>query len=200
MAIADSFEALGAALLAQARDAIAAQFGVGTSSSAAMDAAAAVSLEDPGATFVTLTLRGQLRGCIGTLSAHRTLAVDVRSNAVAAAFRDPRFPPLSRAEFSSTRIEVSLLATPVPMQVGDESDALAQLRPARDGIVLSWRGRSATFLPQVWETLPDRAEFLRTLKRKAGLPADFWAPDLRLERYSVRKWVESGEQHRELQR
>lgn len=193
MTVAD-FEALGAALLVEARDAIAVELGV-----EAARIAAARSLDESGATFVTLVLDERLRGCVGTLNAHRRLLDDVRINAVAAAFDDPRFTPLTAPELPSIRIEVSLLGAPVEMTVDSESEALARLRPAEDGVVLTWRGRSATFLPQVWASLPDPAVFLRTLKRKAGLPGDFWARDLRLERYSVRKWAERDAPVRETQ-
>lgn len=188
----DRVDPLGAALLARAREAIAGEFAIARELGIAPSAPGTqAALDEMGATFVTITLHGALRGCIGTLSAHRRLADDVRANAHAAAFRDPRFPPLCREEFESIRIEVSLLSAPVPMRFCGEADALAQLRPSRDGVVLSWHGRSATFLPQVWESLPDRAEFLRMLKRKAGLHGGFWAPDLKLERYAVRKWSET---------
>ncbi|MDP2810788.1 MAG: AmmeMemoRadiSam system protein A [Rhodocyclaceae bacterium] len=148
----------------------------------------------PGATFVTLTQHGALRGCIGSLEAHRPLGDDVRANAVAAAFSDPRFPPLTVAEFPHTRVEVSLLTTPVPMSFSDEADALRQLRPNVDGVILiagrgGQLGRS-TFLPQVWEQLPEPRQFLAHLKQKAGLPADWWSSEVQLQRYEVKKWKE----------
>jgi AmmeMemoRadiSam system protein A len=145
----------------------------------------------PGASFVTLTQRGQLRGCIGSLEAHRPLAEDVAANACAAAFRDPRFKPLTADELAHTRVEVSLLTPAQPLPCRDEADALAQLQPHIDGVILSAGRHRATFLPQVWEQLPDPAAFLAQLKRKAGLAADYWSPDLRLERYTVEKWRES---------
>lgn len=176
---------LGEILLRLAHDAIGEHFG-------AVPAAAPglAALREPGASFVTLTRDGHLRGCIGSLEAYRPLADDVRGNACAAAFRDPRFPPLSSAEWPDTKVEVSLLSVPEALSFKDEADALAQLRPGIDGIVLSAGGRRATFLPQVWEQLPDPALFLAQLKAKAGLPADYREPDLRLERYTVRKWKE----------
>lgn len=142
------------------------------------------------ATFVTLTQHGDLRGCIGSLEAWRPLAEDVRANALAAAFRDPRFPPLAAEELAHTRIEVSLLTPAEALPCRDEADALAQLRPHIDGIILSAGRHRATFLPQVWEQLPEPAAFLAQLKRKAGLPADYWGPELHLERYTVKKWQE----------
>ena len=148
-------------------------------------------LQEPGATFVTLTQRGQLRGCIGTLQAHRSVLEDVQANAVAAATRDPRFAPLHAAELLSTQIEVSLLSQMQPLDFNTESEALAQLRPGIDGVLLEFGRHRSTFLPQVWEQLPDRAEFMAHLMQKAGLPADFWAEGVRLKRYTVTKWKES---------
>lgn len=177
--------ALGAALLARARNAVAATLGAPTVVEPPHDRLAA-----PGATFVTLTRDGALRGCIGTLEAWRGLDEDVRANAAAAAFRDPRFPPVSAAEWPPVRVEISLLAPAQALPVRDEADALRQLTPHRDGIIFECRGRRSTFLPQVWEQLPDPRQFLARLKEKAGLPGDFWAPDVRLSRYHVDKWRE----------
>lgn len=179
-------ESLGNALLVRARNAIGGRFGV-----APLPEPDDPGLGRPGATFVTLTQRGQLRGCIGSLEAHRPLDADVRANAEAAAFRDPRFAPLAAAELAQTRVEVSLLTPAVPIEFTDEEDAVRRLRPGVDGVILEWRGRRGTFLPQVWESLPERSGFFRHLKMKAGLPADFWAPDVKLYRYEVRKWQES---------
>jgi AmmeMemoRadiSam system protein B/AmmeMemoRadiSam system protein A len=147
-------------------------------------------LKDKGATFVTLTQNGQLRGCIGSLEAHRPLGVDLMENARSAAFRDPRFTPLSKAELERTRVEVSILSPAEPMQFSSEADLLRQLRPGRDGIILEHGPHRATFLPQVWEQLPEPREFMARLKQKAGLPADFWADDLRISRYGVEKFKE----------
>ncbi|MBU2640817.1 MAG: AmmeMemoRadiSam system protein B [Gammaproteobacteria bacterium] len=149
-------------------------------------------LKEPGASFVTLTRQGELRGCIGTLEAHRALGVDVRENAVAAAFRDPRFAPLSRVEFDAIRVEVSVLSTAEPMAVASEADALAVLRPHIDGVIFEVGHARSTFLPQVWEQLPEPAEFLAHLKRKAGVPVDFWSDSVRLSRYTVSKWKEAS--------
>jgi AmmeMemoRadiSam system protein A len=148
-------------------------------------------LIEPGATFVTLRKSSELRGCIGTLEAHRPLLVDLKANAIAAAFRDPRFLPLSREELGEVRIEVSLLSPLRPIECASEEDALARLQPLEDGVVLEYGSARATFLPQVWEDLPEPALFLRELKRKAGLPASFWAGGMRLSRYSVAKYVET---------
>jgi AmmeMemoRadiSam system protein A len=148
-------------------------------------------LAKPGATFVTLTQNGQLRGCIGSLEASRPLATDVAENAVAAAFRDPRFPPLASEELARTRVEVSLLETSQPMDFIDEADAIARLRPGIDGLILTHGHRRSTFLPQVWESLPDPRRFMAQLKLKAGLPADFWDEEITLARYGVQKWKET---------
>lgn len=160
---------------------------------AAMSKIAADWLEAPGATFVTLTQAGELRGCIGSLEAHRSLRDDVQSNALAAAFRDPRFLPLSVAELDETRVEVSLLSVPEALSFDGEAHALAQLQPHQDGVILHFGRQRATFLPQVWEQLPRPQEFMAQLKRKAGLPADFWSDEIRLERYGVQKWREQND-------
>src|SRR5450759_261265 len=147
-------------------------------------------LAEPGATFVTLTIQGELRGCIGSLEAHRSLGEDVRDNAVSSAFRDPRFPTLTRAEFDDIRVEVSLLSPTEPMTVTHEASARAALRPHVDGVVLEYGRHRSTFLPQVWEQLPDPADVLAHLKRKAGLAKTFWADGVRISRYTVTKWKE----------
>ena len=146
--------------------------------------------QQPGATFVTLTESQGLRGCIGSLQAHRPIAEDLRANALAAAFEDPRFPPLSVSEWSQVRVEVSLLSSLQPMHFDSEESLLAQIEPHRHGLVLTYGARRGTFLPQVWEQLPQPREFLRALKRKAGLPADFWAGEMEVHWYTVEKWRE----------
>ncbi|MDO9197247.1 AmmeMemoRadiSam system protein A [Rhodoferax sp.] len=152
----------------------------------------AVWLQELGACFVTLTQQGQLRGCIGTLEARRSLLTDVKANALAAAFRDPRFSPLTLQELDVTEIEVSLLSPMQAMSFDSETHALAQLRPGIDGVVLEFERYRSTFLPQVWEQLPTAPEFIAQLKHKAGLPPDFWAENMRLHRYTVSKWTEGG--------
>ena len=147
-------------------------------------------LAEHGACFVTLTQDGELRGCIGSLQAHRSLLEDVKSNAVSAALGDPRFTPLCMEELDITTVEISLLSTTLAMEVRDEADALAQLRPNVDGIVFEYGRYRSTFLPQVWESLAQPREFLAMLRRKAGLPDDFWAEGVKLSRYSVTKWSE----------
>lgn len=147
-------------------------------------------LAEHGACFVTLTQHGELRGCIGSLQARQPLLADVKSNAVAAALHDPRFAPLSAMELYDTEIEISLLSPTQEMPVLGEADALAQLRPNVDGIVFEYGPYKSTFLPQVWEDLAQPREFLGMLRRKAGLPADFWAEGVKLSRYTVTKWRE----------
>lgn len=177
----------GQTLLRLARAAIARQLGFDSHDLPRSD-----WLEQDGATFVTLNLHGRLRGCIGSLEAHRALVDDVRHNAVAAAFSDPRFPPLSREEFAEVIIEVSLLTPPEPIRFSSESEALDQLHPGRDGVILEYGRSRATYLPQVWAQLPAPRDFIDHLKEKAGLPADFWSDDIRLSRYTVRKYSEGA--------
>lgn len=149
-------------------------------------------LQEPGACFVTLTQDGQLRGCIGSLQARRSIRDDVRANAAAAALRDPRFAPLRLAELEQTRISISVLSPMRTMRFDSEADAMAQLLPGVDGLVLEFGAQRSTFLPQVWEQLPAVERFLSELKCKAGLAPDFWAAGIRLQRYSVAKWEESA--------
>ncbi len=137
----------------------------------------------PGASFVTLSQNGKLCGCVGTLEACRALVADVKHNACGAAFHDPRFSPLALPELAGTDLHVSVLSPLTPVQFTDEADALAQLRPGVDGLVLEYGHHRATFLPQVWAQLPEPRAFLAQLKHKAGLPTDFWAEGVRLKRY-----------------
>ncbi|MHB8347164.1 MAG: AmmeMemoRadiSam system protein A [Acidiferrobacterales bacterium] len=180
-------DTLGATLLILARNAIA----------IALDEACRTyqetpQLSKPAATFVTLTRHGELRGCIGSLEARRALHADVQDNARAAAFHDPRFAPLTRREYPDTEIEISLLSATEPLSAASEQQARAMLRPGIDGIVLEFDHRRSTFLPQVWEQLPEPGEFLVHLKHKAGLPADFWHDSMRLSRYTVQKWHDTA--------
>ena len=147
-------------------------------------------LDQVGAVFVTLKKNGELRGCIGSLLAHRSLAADLQENALAAAFRDPRFPPVSAHELHELQIEVSVIGTSQLISHASEADALKQLVPEVDGIILEYGQYRSTFLPQVWEQLPDPHQFMAHLKLKAGLPHDFWSPQIRLSRYHVEKWSE----------
>jgi AmmeMemoRadiSam system protein A len=142
-------------------------------------------LLQPGASFVTLNIAGQLRGCIGSVQARWPLAQDVAHNAFAAAFRDPRFPPLAEPELHGLEIHISVLGSPVPMSVASEKELLTILRPGVDGLILEESTFRSVFLPQVWVTLPEPAQFLKHLKLKAGLPADYWSPRLRFQRFIV---------------
>ncbi len=151
---------------------------------------AANVLQSSGASFVTLNQRGQLRGCIGSLQAHRPLIKDIQANAIAAALHDPRFAPLSLLELEITTVEVSVLSAMQPLAFTSETDALAQLRPGVDGVVFEFGRYRSTFLPQVWEQLPSARQFMAHLKHKAGLTPDFWATEVRLLRYTVRKFKE----------
>ena len=177
---------LGPVLLGLAREAIARRLGLETGFAQTHPA-----LAKPAASFVTLTQNAQLRGCIGSLEAYRSLAQDVAENAFSAAFRDPRFLPLTEEELERTRVEVSLLEKSEAIEFKDEADALAQLRPGLDGLILTHGSRRATFLPQVWESLPEPQRFMSQLKLKAGLPAYFWDEDIALARYGVQKWKET---------
>ena len=147
-------------------------------------------LHQNGATFVTLTKDGALRGCIGSLAPRRALGPDVAQNALGAAFRDPRFPAMSAAEWPQCRVEVSLLSKPGPLRFADEADLLAQIAPGEDGLILEAEGKSGTFLPQVWEGIPDKRMFLSQLLKKAGLPADTRLTGCKISRYRVAKWKE----------
>lgn len=137
------------------------------------------------ATFVTLAHAGKLRGCIGALEATKPLVADVADHAFAAAFEDPRFAPLSKSEWPQVSLHIAVLSPPEPMSMSSEEDLLEQLRPGVDGLILCLGERRATFLPSVWETLPDPYIFVAQLKQKAGLPLDFWSEDLRAERYTT---------------
>jgi len=143
------------------------------------------ALQQKHATFVTLNINKQLRGCIGSLTPYRALVDDIAHNARAAAFSDPRFPALSEAEFEQLDYHLSILSDTTPMQFVSEADLLAQIRPGIDGLVLSDNYHKGTFLPSVWEQLPTVTEFLQQLKRKAGLSADHWSDSLQISRYTV---------------
>lgn len=143
----------------------------------------------PAATYVTLLREGRLRGCMGSLAATRPLGQDVASNARAAAFEDPRFPKLSREEWSRCALEVSLLSAAKPIEFGDEGELLDKLHPGLDGLVIEHEGRRATYLPQVWEELPEKPRFLASLMEKAGLPAGTRLARCRFSRYRVAKFA-----------
>ncbi len=177
---------LGSLLLRLAREAIAHRLGLGPEPSPPEDA----RLQARGACFVTLTLDGELRGCMGSLRRTRPLGNDVIENAVAAAARDPRFPPLTAAEFHKVKIGLSVLSEPDFIDFVDEADLLRKLRPHEDGLILFAGCRNATFLPQVWEQLPEPRLFLGALKQKAGMPSEKPVDGLMAARYSVEKWEE----------
>jgi AmmeMemoRadiSam system protein A len=147
-------------------------------------------LKQPGAVFVTLRdPEGELRGCIGSILAHRTLLDDVKHNAIAAASQDPRVTPVSNAELPGLHIEVSVLSPLEPLEVSSEEDALEKIRPGIDGIELSAQGRRAVFIPKMWEQLPETKEFLRYLRMKAGLPKT-WAEGTKLRRFTAETFGE----------
>lgn len=135
------------------------------------------------ATFVTLQKKHQLRGCIGTLEAIRPLAEDIAENAFLAAFKDPRFPPLAGDEFDELEIHLSILTPAEPVAFTSEQDLITKLKPGVDGLILEEGRRRGTFLPSVWEQLPEPEQFLRHLKQKAGLAFDYWSENIRIYRY-----------------
>lgn len=142
-------------------------------------------LHPPRATFVTVEKQNQLRGCIGSLEPRRPLAEDVVLNAFAAAFRDPRFPPVVWEEVAELDIYLSILSPLEEIRFRSEAELITQIHPGIDGLVLEERHRLSTFLPAVWDLLPDKRDFLSQLKMKAGLPADYWSDELKVYRYTV---------------
>jgi uncharacterized protein len=132
------------------------------------------TLKAEGVSFVTLTVHGDLRGCIGALQPYQSLAEDVREHAVAAALEDPRFPQVRENELAKIQIEVSRLTIPIPLEYKDAGELLTRLHPGVDGVILRDGFRRATFLPQVWEKLPDPHEFLGHLCNKMGVEANYW--------------------------
>lgn len=155
------------------------------------DSRLSAALAEPAATFTTLRRDGELRGCCGTLEAERPLAADVAYSAFRAAFRDPRFEPLGRSELVVVRLEVSVLSPLETMSVASERDLIAQLSPGTDGLVIVAGGRQATFLPKVWESLPEPRKFLAALRIKCGLPGDYWSEQLEFQRYRTTTYSES---------
>jgi len=147
------------------------------------------SLQTHLASFVTLYKHAQLRGCIGALQAREPLVCDVARHAYAAAFQDPRFPPLAPAELSLLALHISILSAPYPLTFSDEPDIIRQLRPGVDGLIIEDGFRRGTFLPSVWESLPEPTQFWQQLKRKAGLPLDYWSSTLRVQRYTTESFT-----------
>ena len=178
---------IGRILLEIARDTLMAELG-----GEAAPLPTAAWLQEAGACFVTLHHQGNLRGCIGTLLAHRPLVEDVQGNSRAAAFSDPRFPPLQVRELADLAIEVSLLSDLEPLEFASEQDLIRQLRPQVDGLLLEHGIHRGTFLPAVWRSLPESRLFFNKLKIKAGLPEDFWSPQLKLRRYTTRSWSDAA--------
>lgn len=148
-------------------------------------------LRELGACFVTLTKKGDLRGCVGSIEAAQPLVLDVQDRSLAAAFGDPRFPPLSEQELAEVEIEISILTPPRRLQYHDPGDLPGLLRPGVDGVILSHQFRRATFLPQVWEKLPEPEIFLGRLCQKMGMPPDAWKQSLmEVETYQAEKFRE----------
>lgn len=146
------------------------------------------ALRQKRASFVTLNKHGRLRGCIGSLEARRPLALDVQQNAVGAALRDPRFPPVRPEEVKELSVEISVLSLPQPLEYGSVVDLCRKLRPGLDGVVIERGWHRATFLPQVWDKLTDKRQFLQRLCLKAGLAPDAYASsDLDVYTYQVEK-------------
>ena len=148
-------------------------------------------LDQPRAVFVTLKIEGELRGCIGQLVARLPLFEAVQEAARSAAFTDPRFSPLQPEELPRVRIDVSVLSPLEPLEVKDEEDLLAKLRPGVDGVVLSHEFRSGLFIPEMWKQLPEPREFIALLKRKAGFPRHAWLPGTKVQRFTAEHWEEA---------
>ena len=146
------------------------------------------TLQQRRSTFVTLHRQERLRGCIGALEATRPLVRDVALNAFAAAFRDPRFPPLDAGELAEIEIHVSVLSPIEALEARSEADLLRQLRPGVDGLIVEEGERRGTFLPAVWRSLPQADEFLAELKAKAGFPPDYWSESVRAYRYTTEEF------------
>ncbi len=140
------------------------------------------------ASFVTINRSGHLRGCIGSLTAHRELVVDVLNNAQAAAFQDPRFKPLSLEEYQDIDVHISVLSVPEPVTVADRETLEGQLRPGIDGLIIDDGGRRATYLPSVWEQIADPTGFVGELRRKAGLPREGWSKTIKVWRYQTEEF------------
>ena len=151
----------------------------------------APELQEKRGTFVTLKINGQLRGCMGCLTATETIVEGVERNAINAAFNDPRFPALTADELAKADIEISILTEPQTLEYTDGDDLIAKLRPNIDGVILKKGFSRATFLPQVWQQLPKTEDFLEHLCRKAGLPGDAWLNgDLEVSTYQVQYFHE----------
>lgn len=175
----------GRALPAIARAAIAARFGSHDPGPPAPD-----WLHEPGSCFVTLTQQGKLRGCIGRVQPRRSLLDDIRANAVAVAFAERRFPQLLPDELPITRIAVSVLSPLTSFDAPTEAEAVRLLRPGIDGVLLTHGWQRGVYLPQVWQTLPEPAQFLSSLKAKAGLDPDLWDGQVTFSRFTATTYAE----------
>jgi AmmeMemoRadiSam system protein A len=185
---AEEISARGEALIRWARARLAQELGgpVATAPTGAW-------CDAPGATFVTLKWPdGTLQGCIGTLEPHRSVVSDVAHNAIASALYDPRSARIGIDDVAKLDFELSILSPLEPIEFTDEASAVAAIRAGTDGVVLEWHGHRGTFLPSMWPVLGDTRNFMRELKRKAGLPRDFWEADVTLKRYTVEKFVDRG--------
>ena len=183
-------QAGGEVLLKIARSAITKRLG-GSETDSGTDFDVPARLLEPGGTFVTLTKKGSLRGCIGQIAGREPLIEGVRRNALNAAFEDPRFPPVQKDEWGGIRIEVSVLTDPAPLEYTDGDDLVGKLRQGVDGVIIRKGRHQATFLPQVWEQLPDTGKFLSHLCVKAGLLPDAWkSGDLEVSTYRVQAFEE----------
>jgi len=182
----------GDILLKLARKAIAGSLSIQTPDSDKLDVALSDDIFNAHrGTFVTLKINNQLRGCIGNLSADKSIIDGVKDNAINAAFHDPRFPSLTKNEFKNIVIEISLLTEPKRLEYHNGDDLLEKLRPTIDGVIIRKGVYSATFLPQVWDQLPDKQSFLVHLCQKAGLPPDAWhRPGLEVMVYQVQYFEE----------
>jgi AmmeMemoRadiSam system protein A len=148
------------------------------------------ALTEKRASFVTLEIDNRLRGCIGSLEAWRPLVEDITENSWAAAFSDPRFPPVTNDELGQITLHLSILSKPKPLQFDSEAALIKQLQPHIDGLILEEGAKRATFLPSVWESLTEPKPFLAHLKQKAGLPSDYWSDSLRIYRYTTESFGE----------
>lgn len=192
------FYPIGAAMLAErwrgkllraARRALASRLDKGHAPQVAAESFPA-PLQTHAASFVTLTRAGRLRGCIGSLVAQRPLVADALENTQKAALNDPRFAPVDAALLPELKLKIAVLSRPGKMDFSTESEALARIVPGQDGLILSAMGRRGTFLPMVWDSLPEPRDFLRQLKRKAGLAEDHWSADLTLHRFRAENFSE----------
>ncbi len=183
----DTLDPRGETLLTLARAAITAALGGPPLSTATPEP----WLDVPGACFVTLKQRGALRGCIGNILPQGSLRDAVIRNAQSSALRDPRFVPLAREDLARTQIEVSLLSPMESIPADSEAAVLAALRPGVDGLLLTAPGRSAVFIPSVWDQLPTPREFLDHLRAKGHFPPDRWLPGTHAERFTAEHWEES---------